>query len=315
MPSRKSPSTLLVADDLDRSTPVARLRSEVVLLHAIRWSELAQATVQVVHVDDPTRYPLGVLGLEPRVGRLDGEAARWVEVAGVQRSIKLTHRLIEGHPVDTLVRLTRAKNRPTLLFLGTSGRERISRWLMGSVSEEVLRHAGCPLVIVGPEAQRGEKSVRATWDLKPRIVVCTQLDQASEGLEATAGQLARQTGGRLGLLFVAPEKRKPPFRDADLQAELDDQDDQLLASFAALLKKRAAKLTRRFKIRCEILPMPRTSRPADAICEEVDRWKATHCALGAQARHGALVPTLGSTLREVILGASVPVIVQPPKSS
>lgn len=38
-----------------------------------------------------------------------------------------------------------------LIVMGTHGRSGLSRWLMGSVAEYVLRHAPCPVLTIKPE--------------------------------------------------------------------------------------------------------------------------------------------------------------------
>jgi nucleotide-binding universal stress UspA family protein len=41
-----------------------------------------------------------------------------------------------------------------LIVMGSRGRGRIRRALMGSVSDSVVRHAHCPVMVVRPEKQR-----------------------------------------------------------------------------------------------------------------------------------------------------------------
>jgi len=42
------------------------------------------------------------------------------------------------------------------IVMGTRGRSGIKRALLGSVSDHVVRHAPCPVVLTGPEADGGE---------------------------------------------------------------------------------------------------------------------------------------------------------------
>jgi nucleotide-binding universal stress UspA family protein len=55
------------------------------------------------------------------------------------------HLLAEGEPATTILRAAR-ENRCQLIVMGTHGRTGLSRLLMGSVAEEVVRKAPCPVL-------------------------------------------------------------------------------------------------------------------------------------------------------------------------
>jgi nucleotide-binding universal stress UspA family protein len=76
----------------------------------------------------------------------------------------------------------------------THGRRGVSRMLWGSVAEEVVRHADCPLIINRPDARIGD------WN---RIVVALDTSPTAEGILDDVGQLARTTGSTLHLVSVA----------------------------------------------------------------------------------------------------------------
>ena len=59
--------------------------------------------------------------------------------------VRLTHKLLRGDPASEIVRLA-VEEKPDLIVLGTHGRSGISRLLMGSVAENVMRKAPCPVV-------------------------------------------------------------------------------------------------------------------------------------------------------------------------
>jgi universal stress protein A len=52
-----------------------------------------------------------------------------------------------GRPAEEIVAAA-GKGKSNLIVLGTHGRSGLSHLLMGSVSERVVRHAQCPVVVV-----------------------------------------------------------------------------------------------------------------------------------------------------------------------
>ena len=62
-------------------------------------------------------------------------------------AVKVERLLADGHPATEIVR-TATENDCDLVVMGTHGRTGLRRLLMGSVAEEVLRKATCPVLIV-----------------------------------------------------------------------------------------------------------------------------------------------------------------------
>jgi nucleotide-binding universal stress UspA family protein len=56
-------------------------------------------------------------------------------------------RLAEGHPADVILHFAR-EIPADLVVMGTHGRTGLNRVLMGSVAEQVVRHAPCPVLTV-----------------------------------------------------------------------------------------------------------------------------------------------------------------------
>jgi nucleotide-binding universal stress UspA family protein len=55
------------------------------------------------------------------------------------------HRLEVGHPAETILRVARELS-ADLIVMGTHGRHGLGRLLVGSVAEQVLRQARCPVL-------------------------------------------------------------------------------------------------------------------------------------------------------------------------
>ena len=104
------------------------------------------ATLLVVHVEEPPMaYGGGELyyGIpEPRTEDLQRMLAK---VAPTDAEVPCEHRLITGEPATAIPRLAK-EEAVDLIVMGTHGRSGLSRLLMGSVAEAVVRRAPCPVL-------------------------------------------------------------------------------------------------------------------------------------------------------------------------
>jgi nucleotide-binding universal stress UspA family protein len=103
------------------------------------------------------------------------------------------------------------ENHIDLIVLGTHGRTGLGKLLLGSVAENILRHAPCPVLTVGPKVSGHAKlpALRAGGrDLAPaelelqQIVFATNFDQYSLFVAEKAVALAEEFRARLALLHV-----------------------------------------------------------------------------------------------------------------
>ncbi len=82
--------------------------------------------------------------------RTDSEAALVREVDRLGGDLKHVESvLLEGNPHEQIPQLA-LRNEPSLIVLGTRGRGRLDRAIIGSVAEKVLRSTGGPSLTVGP---------------------------------------------------------------------------------------------------------------------------------------------------------------------
>ncbi len=105
------------------------------------------ARLVVVHVQLPLTGVFGEMGpVLPESSELAEELhARLMAVQPIHPSLHVEHRLCEGDPAVEILRLAQAIP-CDLIVMGTHGRTGLSRLLVGSVAEEVLRRATCPVL-------------------------------------------------------------------------------------------------------------------------------------------------------------------------
>jgi len=130
----------------------------------------SHATLLVLHVMMPSVSPLleGPLPDPRRTGESERTPAQlpWPEPADPR--IRVEHRLTEGDPAEEILRLSKALG-CDLVVMGTHGRTGLRRFLTGSVAEEVLRKAACPVLVVksplGPTPAAEVESIANLGDL------------------------------------------------------------------------------------------------------------------------------------------------------
>ena len=103
------------------------------------------------------------------------------------------------------------ENQIDLIVVGTHGRSGLGKLLLGSVAEDILRHAPCPVLTVGPKVSgraklpaiqtRGRDLAPLELDLQ-QIVFATNFDQYSALVAQKAIALAEEFRSRLTLLHV-----------------------------------------------------------------------------------------------------------------
>jgi nucleotide-binding universal stress UspA family protein len=100
----------------------------------------------VLHVAVPPMvlYGEGLMALPPPpdLNAIREKLRQW-EAPG----IRLEPAVVEGDPAAEIQRLA-AETPCDLIVLGTHGRKGLLRLLMGSVAEQVVRHAACPVLTV-----------------------------------------------------------------------------------------------------------------------------------------------------------------------
>jgi len=117
------------------------------------------ATLVIMHVEEP---PMAYGGGELYYGIEEPnreELKRMLsEVVPADPAVPYEHRLMIGSPATAIVEMAQREN-VNLIVMPTHGRTGLMRLLMGSVAEEVVRKAKCPVLTVKPAAANVAKAV------------------------------------------------------------------------------------------------------------------------------------------------------------
>ena len=122
--------------------------------YGIKLAKLSGATVYALHVVDT--YSLSqswTAGRETmyEVLKKDGQKATLkVKECGEASGVEVKEVLLEGHPSNEIIDFAE-NNDIDLIVMGTLGKAGLDRFLMGSVAENVIRHAKVPVLVVRSE--------------------------------------------------------------------------------------------------------------------------------------------------------------------
>ena len=135
--------TVLLATDLTAASSEATER-------AIELSARLGARLLIVNVMDSRRLVGG--GSHERIDQ--ARAEREAVLLEVVRNARVAGAAAEfliwtGDPGNSLVAAAEAEH-ADLLVVGTRGRSGAERMLLGSVSDHLVHHAGCPVLVVRP---------------------------------------------------------------------------------------------------------------------------------------------------------------------
>lgn len=136
-------------------------KSKASAIYALKLAKAVGGNVTALYVNDSTNY---VNNLACGTPRIRGETAlNWIASKGIELGMTVRTTMADGIPADEIIKRTADHD---ILIMGTAGRAGASHFLLGSVTEKVIRYSNCPVVAIrnlDPEAPfRMEKMLIAT---------------------------------------------------------------------------------------------------------------------------------------------------------
>ncbi|MEO5841175.1 MAG: universal stress protein [Acidimicrobiales bacterium] len=118
-------------------------RDEVVVLNVTSYAELVPFT------GDPFGAGIGAVALDPAsLAELDDRAEQLVERTAGEIDAKKTDVVVEHGSPGERICATAAEHGIELIILGSHERGAFGRFVHGSVSDYVVHHAPCPVLVV-----------------------------------------------------------------------------------------------------------------------------------------------------------------------
>jgi nucleotide-binding universal stress UspA family protein len=226
------------------------------------------------------------------------EAARGltdvVREAAALGASRVTWRLLHGVPWRAIVDALDDDPAIDLAVIGTHGRTGLSRFLLGSVAEKVVRHAPCSVLAVRPDGE-----------VKPFTHVMVPVDFSAAARHAIdrAAELVRPGGAGITLLHVieAPVSYSGELPDPELLRELDRRGAEYVDRAATELRSRVS---------VPVTTQSRVGWPGAETLAALERDPTIDViVMGSHGRTGIKRVLLGSVAEKVVRHARCPVLV------
>ena len=191
-----------------------------------------------------------------------------------------------------------------LVVLGTHGRGGLKKLVLGSVAEEVVRRAGCPVITVGPHI---DVPLSSTGEFH-KILFATDFHPASAKAFEYALLLANQSQAKLILLHLMPPAALPgPGRTFYHEKAINEWQARVRASTKQKLEEL---LPASVKLWSEPEYVVGFDFVAEGILKVAAEQKADLIVMGANRSMSAKVSAhvLGAVTHEVICHAKCPVL-------
>ena len=282
--------------------------------HAIPWAlaiaEPAGARVDLVHVLTPP-YDLGVAAGDKLVltEAIDSERTATEQRLGdlanrlsIGTEVRFSSAVIEGHTADALLRYA-DENAIDLIVMTTHGHSGLARAVLGSISDQVVRHSRCPVLLARPHRHVAEDHEAAAVS---DVLVPLDGTVTSEAILEHALEVCRLTGASCTLLHViVPELLLTgvavPVAPADLRATIAEerQADAYLASLVDRFREGLVPVT--------IAALPHAD-VASGILEYCAGHPVSLVAMATRGTRGLERAMLGSTMDELLRKTHLPLL-------
>lgn len=132
--------------------------SEKAFTWALAMAERWRARLLLLHVVPQPVYPPMLMGTYFNVAEFEASLKEDAETRAKEflgktgtRTVQVDAKVLIGEPFGDICRIAE-EEKVDLIVIGSHGRTGLSHVLLGSVAERVVRHASCPVLVVGKKA-------------------------------------------------------------------------------------------------------------------------------------------------------------------
>lgn len=275
--------------------------SQLALRYAIGLAKDYEAKIHLLHVVEPAipaghEYPIDTSDLmrsleETAAGQLD-QASAMVRKSGVP----VTSEVLVGDP-SLEIQNQVAKKKIDLVVMGTHGRRGFQRFLVGSVTERLLRTLPVPVMTLS-----SSKAKPSPVKIQ-RIMIATDLGEGTTDAVSFGLSIAQECQAKVTLLHVLHDLVAADvankYKDA-LMRGISDELNELIPDEATTW--------------CDIRTRVEVGTPHRVILKVVEDDKPDLLVLNIHGKAMLDRAVLGSTAERVIRGAACAVLAVPPKT-
>jgi len=278
---------LLPFDDSDGAAEV--------LHHAAEIANWADATVRLLYVADTNRDSVTVVegqtvDVLEREGRdIVEEAEKTLETLGVSCRTDV----VQGNPAPTIAEYAEEYDQD-LIVMPTHGREGLSRYVVGSVAEKVVRLSSVPVLSVRMQADE-----LLTFPYETVLVPTDGSDAATHAADHLLA-FAAALDATVHVLSVVDDSALGP----DVRSTIAGEESEQAANEAVETVASAAEthgLT-------DVVRHVEHGRPAEAILDCIETNDVHAVGMGTTGRRGTDRILLGSVAEKTVRSAPVPVM-------
>jgi nucleotide-binding universal stress UspA family protein len=201
--------------------------------------------------------------------------------------------------IDTEIREAVETTKADLVVVATHGSKGFERWLMGSVTEKLMRHCPVPLLVIG-----GRKKAGTPPPEIDSILVTTDFSAGTEDAMKYAFSIAQESKAKVDLLHVIDESMLVEAASDIRETVIDGvrkKLDRLVPSTAKTSGKTRTTVA--------------TGTPYQAILKTAKKDKVGLIVMNVHGKGMLDRVLVGSTAERVVRGAECPVLLIPPRAA
>jgi nucleotide-binding universal stress UspA family protein len=181
----------------------------------------------------------------------------------------------------------------SLIVVGTRGRGAVMRVLVGSVAEQIVRHATCDVMVV-----RGDVD---DWSPK-HIVAPTDLSEVASSALRAAAELQKTFDADVALVHVYDDDVPVPAMG---KRRLKNRDEVVNKLHGELTSLQGAIFAEDAAVVCDVLV---GEHPGDVVCTYLEEKKSDLVVVSSHGRTGLASLLLGSVAEQIIRYAPCPAL-------
>lgn len=246
------------------------------------------ATVHLCHIEAPftNSSALAAPRIFEAIGKDAADHLSTLMHSPALKGLEVKMGLASGGVRDEITRMVR-NQKIDLLLAGTHGRTGLKKMLLGSVVEEIIRSANCPVITVGPGTP-----FRAEVPFQ-KILFPTNLTETSDKVLPYAVMLANKFGAQVTVLHVV-EENEP------LTADKRALHESVYRAMVESLQPSLAQFRPEFLIE--------TGEAAPTILRVAEERKIDLIAMGLKRAYVGGVQLRSSTAYKIMAAAHCPVL-------